>query len=524
MLDFPNALRSDVKVRAAALLTGLVSVNALVWLLTWGAAHHVPSLAAAGLLAYGFGLRHAVDADHISAIDNTTRRLMQQGKRPVGVGFFFSLGHSTVVVLLCVALALSAAYVQTHLPQWKDAGGVVGTVISSRLSVRHRGDQSGRPVGVVSDLSDGNRQGGDDPAALDQTLEGRGLMTRLLRPLLRLIHHSWQMYFVGFLFGLGFDTATEVGILALSAKSGQSGVPLWVILLLPALFTAGMCLVDTLDGILMLGAYGWAFVQPRRKLLYNLGITLLSVLVAFVVGTYELLQVLEGKFSLRGGFWRLLDRLPFDNLGFVIVGTFALGWGLSVLVYRLRQRGPLAPNNGGTRGRAEGSHTRRWATTQGCPNVSVPVGVLAATGGCARRAGGAGAGPRGAGGVGDFGAAGLALEGAQRQVGQRQDHVQVLHHVDVVQAVVFPDPAVHPPLLERALVGDVHAPVQVLVDAVVGADGRQAAPEAVPARQPLHKPQDRQVKRQEGDQSPPVHGDVLRLPAFGQDERLVALV
>ena len=164
-------------------------------------------------------------------------------------------------------------------------------------------------------------------------------MTRLLRPLLRLIHHSWQMYFVGFLFGLGFDTATEVGILALSAKSGQAGVPLWVILLLPALFTVGMCLVDTLDGILMLGAYGWAFIKPRRKLFYNMGITLLSVLVAFVVGTYELLQILEDKFSLRGGFWSLLDRLPFDNLGFVIVGTFVVGWGLSVLVYRLRQGG-----------------------------------------------------------------------------------------------------------------------------------------------------------------------------------------
>ena len=352
MVRLSNYAQAGVKTRAVGLLSCLVGVNVLVWLLTWGAAHRVASLAAAGLLAYGFGLRHAVDADHISAIDNTTRRLMQQGKRPLGVGFFFSLGHSTVVVLLCVALALSASYVQTHLPQWKNVGAVAGTLISSfflyligviNLIVLWDLHRTYRVVKKNGPAEGGGADEGTWPPApdrtgpaVDRTPGGRGLMTWLLRPLLRLIHHSWQMYFVGFLFGLGFDTATEVGILALSAKSGQSGVPFWVIMLLPALFTVGMCLIDTLDGILMLGAYGWAFIKPVRKLYYNMGITLLSVLVAFVVGTYELLQILEDKLSLKGKVWSLLGRLDFDNLGFVIVGTFVVGWGLSVLVYRLK--------------------------------------------------------------------------------------------------------------------------------------------------------------------------------------------
>jgi high-affinity nickel-transport protein len=257
---------------------------------------------------------------------------MQQGRRPVGVGFFFSLGHSTVVVLLCVGLALSAAYVQTHLPQWKNVGTLVGTVVSTLFLY---------VIGVINlvvlwDITRAFKRAaqGEDAADIDGVLEQRGLLGRLFRPVLRLVSRSWQMYFVGFLFGLGFDTATEVGILTLSAHSGRAGMPLWVLLLLPALFTVGMCLVDTLDGILMLGAYGWAFVKPVRKLYYNLGITLLSVLVAFLVGTDELLQILAAHFSLKGQFWSLLDRLSFDNLGFVIVGTFAVGWGLSVLFYR----------------------------------------------------------------------------------------------------------------------------------------------------------------------------------------------
>ncbi len=331
-----NYRAAGLKTKAIALVAALAAANIVLWLLTWSASHRFESLLATGLLAYGFGLRHAVDADHISAIDNTTRKLMQDGRRPLGVGFFFSLGHSTVVVLLCLALALSAAYVQTHLPQWKSLGAVAGTLISTLFLY---------VIGVINLLvlwslfkafREAQCGGGDTDQNLDAYLEQRGLLGHLFRPILRLISRSWQMYFVGFLFGLGFDTATEVGILTLSARSGQSGTPFWVIMLLPLLFTVGMCLVDTLDGILMLGAYGWAFVKPIRKLYYNFGITLLSVLVAFVVGTYELLQVLEERLSLKGPFWASLDRLNYNNLGFIIVGTFLVGWGLSALIYKLR--------------------------------------------------------------------------------------------------------------------------------------------------------------------------------------------
>lgn len=325
------------RTRITLLLSLLIAANALFWFLTWSAAHTYALLLSTGLLAYGFGLRHAVDADHISAIDNTTRKLMQDGQKPIGVGFFFSLGHSTVVVLLCAALALSAAYVNQHMPQWKSIGGVAGTVISGCFLYL---------IGIINlivmvDLfkafkrvASGEKYNDLD---VDQYLANRGLIGRFFRPLFRMVSKSWHMYLIGFLFGLGFDTATEVGILTVAAHGGQVGMSFWTIMLLPALFTAGMCLVDTSDGILMLGAYGWAFIKPIRKLYYNLCITLLSVLVAFVVGTYELLQIVQAQFNLHGAFWNLVARLNFDNLGFVIIGTFVAGWLVSMLVYKWKK-------------------------------------------------------------------------------------------------------------------------------------------------------------------------------------------
>jgi len=328
---------ASTKTKIVTILTLLVAGNILLWLLVWSLSGKFLFLAATGWLAYGFGLRHAVDADHISAIDNTTRKLMQEGKRPVGVGFFFSLGHSTIVLSLCAALALSTAYVQRHMPQWQGVGGVVGTLVSGLFLY---------VIGIINlvvlwnlfktfrDISRGRNV---EDQHMGDLLDQRGLLGRLFKPLLRMVRHSWQMYFVGFLFGLGFDTASEVGILALSARSGQTGVPFWVIMLLPLLFMAGMCLIDALDGILMLGAYGWAFIKPIRKAYYNLIITSLSVLVAFVVGTYELLQIFESQFALKGRLWSFLNRLPFDNLGYIIIGTFIVGWGVSVLVYKIKK-------------------------------------------------------------------------------------------------------------------------------------------------------------------------------------------
>jgi high-affinity nickel-transport protein len=330
--------------RGLILLGALGAINILLWIVTWKASHRYAFLlghrhlslltAGAAWLAYGYGLRHAVDADHISAIDNTTRRLMQRGQKPIGVGLFFSLGHSSVVILLCAGLALATGYVQRHLPQWERAGSLAGTCVSTAFLYG---------IGILNlilliDLARSYRRmrAGEAAESSDDTLPS-GLLGRLLRPLLALVSRSWQMYFIGFLFGLGFDTATEIGVLALSARSGQAGVPFWAILLLPLLFTAAMSLVDTLDGLLMLGAYGWAYLEPSRKLLYNVGITALSVAVAFAVGTSELLQALTSSAWIRGPLAAFADRIPLDNAGYYIVGLFAALWALSWTIGRLRR-------------------------------------------------------------------------------------------------------------------------------------------------------------------------------------------
>lgn len=328
---------TSTKTKIGVVLTLLVGANVLLWLLVWSISGKFTFLLATGWLAYGFGLRHAVDADHISAIDNTTRKLMQEGKRPVGVGFFFSLGHSTIVILLCAALALSTAYVQKHMPQWQELGGIVGTLVSALFLYVIGFINLIVLWNLLKTFRDIRRGKNPEDEQIADMLSQRGLLGRLFKPVLRMVRHSWQMYFVGFLFGLGFDTASEVGILALSARSGQTGVPFWVIMLLPLLFMVGMCLIDALDGILMLGAYGWAFIKPIRKVYYNFIITFLSVLVAFVVGTYELLQILEAQYAFKGRLWSLLDRLQFDNLGYFIIGLFLVGWLVSVLVYKIKK-------------------------------------------------------------------------------------------------------------------------------------------------------------------------------------------
>jgi high-affinity nickel-transport protein len=327
---------SPLRTRASIVLALLVAVNGLAWLLAWSSSRLHFLLLGAAWLAYGFGLRHAVDADHISAIDNTTRRLLQRGKRPLGVGFYFSLGHSTIVILLCAGLAFATAYVQHHLPQWQSIGGIVGTIISTVFLYLIGGIN----LYVLWDLVRAYRRKDSQPIrAADEDNQGpQGPLAHILRPLLRMVEHSWQMYFVGLLFGLGFDTATEVGILALSAKSGQAGIPFWAIMLLPLLFTAGMCLIDTLDGILMLRAYGWAFLEPSRKLGYNIVITAISVGVAFIVGTDEMLGILTDQHWLRGRLADWINGLSFDNVGFGIVALFVLVWAISVFWNRQSNR------------------------------------------------------------------------------------------------------------------------------------------------------------------------------------------
>ncbi|HTA56160.1 MAG TPA: HoxN/HupN/NixA family nickel/cobalt transporter [Candidatus Acidoferrales bacterium] len=330
---------TNVRARILTMYLLLGGANIGAWVLALAAFHTRPALVATAVLAYTFGLRHAVDADHISAIDNVTRKLMQENKRPVAVGFYFSLGHSTIVVALSVAIALAATAIQRTFPTMESVGGLIGTSISALFLYLIAAINLVVLFEVIRTFRAVRAGGSYDQETLDDFLMQRGLIGRCCRPLLRLIGRSWQMYPLGLLFGLGFDTATEVGLLGIAAMEASKGLPILTILIFPLLFTAGMSLVDTTDGILMLGAYGWAFVSPIRKLYYNMNITLVSVLVALLVGTIEALSVLNAQFGFTGPVWRAVSRLSnnFGLLGFVIVGLFAASWGVSVVVYKSRR-------------------------------------------------------------------------------------------------------------------------------------------------------------------------------------------
>jgi high-affinity nickel-transport protein len=317
----------------------LILINVLAWIWALVAFRHHPVLLGTALLAYGFGLRHAVDADHIAAIDNVTRKLMQEKKRPVAVGFFFSLGHSTVVVLASVGVAVATSAMQGRFDHYKEIGGIVGTLVSAlflfaialmNLIILRSIYKAWRNI----------RSGGayvDDD--FDLLLADRGFLARIFRPLFRMITRSWQMYPLGFLFGLGFDTATEIGLLGIAATQASQGLSPWAIMVFPVLFSAGMSLIDTLDGHLMLGAYGWAYLKPIRKIYYNMTITLVSVIVAVVIGGIEALGLLADQLKLQGSVWDAIGTLNdnFGTLGFVIIGIFAVSWIASVLIYRAKR-------------------------------------------------------------------------------------------------------------------------------------------------------------------------------------------
>lgn len=322
--------------RIIAIYGILFVFNAAAWIWAVIAFHHYPVLLGTALLAYSFGLRHAVDADHIAAIDNVTRRLMQDGKRPVAVGFMFSLGHSTVVVIGAAAIAGAALALQHRLEAIRNIASVVGTLVSVfflfaiaivNLVVLHSIYRTFVKVRRGEPYMDED---------IDMLLGGRGFLARLFRPMFHMISRSWHMYPLGFLFGLGFDTATEIGVLGISASEAAKGLSFWSILVFPTLFAAGMSLIDTSDNILMLGAYGWAFVKPIRKLYYNITITCVSVAVAMVVGGIEALGLLGEHFHLQGWFWNVVAKLNdnFGTLGYFIVGLFALSWIVSIVFYR----------------------------------------------------------------------------------------------------------------------------------------------------------------------------------------------
>jgi high-affinity nickel-transport protein len=296
-----------------------------------------------GILAYVLGLRHGVDADHICAIDNTTRKLLQENKRPLTVGTWFSLGHSTIVVVLIVALGLATQWIRSHIPAFQSVGGIIGTSVSGVflfviafvnllifLSIYR----------IFREL----RTGRLDNAGLEEQLNKRGFMNRYFNFLFKVVNEPWQIYPIGVLFGLGFDTATEVALIAITLTYAAGAIPLGVILILPLLFTCGMVLTDTTDGVGMRFAYGWAFMKPIRKIYYNLTMTIISVLVAFLIGGIELLGVVGTELHLTGGPFGLWDSVGYltstqawEFVGFAIVALFAICWGVAWALYRWKR-------------------------------------------------------------------------------------------------------------------------------------------------------------------------------------------
>jgi high-affinity nickel-transport protein len=308
-------------------------------LLMYGAQH--PGFLALGGLAYTFGLRHAFDADHIAAIDNTTRKLLQQGGKPVGVGFFFSLGHSTVVFLIAVALGLAVKSIVQGVVsgsgELKSVGGAVGTMVSGGFLVL---------IGIMNlvilldiiRVYRKMRRGEYNREGLETELVAGGLMTRVFGRMFRLVEHSWHMYPIGFLFGLGFDTASEVALLAISAGAAAQGLPFTAVISLPLIFAAGMSLMDTTDGAFMSKAYSWAFASPIRKVFYNLTVTSLSVFVALFVGVFELAQILIHTLGLHGGVYDAIANFDFiGKAGYVIVGAFVIAWAGALAIYKVRR-------------------------------------------------------------------------------------------------------------------------------------------------------------------------------------------
>jgi nickel/cobalt transporter (NiCoT) family protein len=290
-----------------------------------------------GLTAYTLGLRHAFDADHIAAIDNTTRKLMNDGQRPLAVGFFFSLGHSTVVFGLALLLATGVKAiigpVEDDSSTLHHYTGVIGTSVSGVFLYLIAILNVIVLVGILR-VFVRLRRGEYDETELEQQLENRGLLNRFLGRFTKSITRSWHMYPVGLLFGLGFDTATEIALLVLAGTSAAAGLPWYAILCLPVLFTAGMCLLDTIDGSFMNFAYGWAFSSPVRKIYYNITITGLSVAVALVIGSVELLGLFAGQLGWRGAFWNWINNLDLNTVGFVVVGMFVFTWAVAVVVWR----------------------------------------------------------------------------------------------------------------------------------------------------------------------------------------------
>ncbi|KAG0768580.1 hypothetical protein G6F57_001023 [Rhizopus arrhizus] len=328
----PNKVRPKVLL----LLAGLTCVNIAIWVVSIIVFKPYPSMVGTGTLAYLLGLRHAVDADHISAIDNVTRKLLSTGKQPVCVGLFFSLGHSTVVFITSIIVAATANAVANSIDDFSKIGGIIGTSVSITFLVLIAILNIICMLGVISTMRQVKREGVYTEIDIEEYLMKKGVLGRFFYPVFKFIDASWKMYPLGFLFGLGFDTASEITLLGITAIQATNGMSMWIIILLPLLFASGMALIDSFDSILMLFTYTWAYVNPIRKLFYNLTITSISVVVAIVVALIELFSMVGEQLELDNGWWRFWYFLSdsFEYIGIIIVGAFILTWIVSAIIYR----------------------------------------------------------------------------------------------------------------------------------------------------------------------------------------------
>ncbi len=337
-----DRLTTEEWLRVAGMTVTVVGLNALGWGLLAAASgrYHVANGEVfgfgTGVLAYTLGMRHAFDADHIAAIDSTTRKLIHEGKRPLSVGYFFSLGHSTIVFLLAIALNLGIravnGAVSTGSSGWHKWTSIVGTSISGTFLYLIAILNLLVLVSIIN-VTREMRKGHYDDAELERQLDNRGFMNRFLGGYARRIDVPAKTYWVGLLFGLGFDTATEIALLVLAGTAAVGGLPFYAVLSLPILFAAGMCLFDTIDGCFMNFAYDWAFARPVRKIYYNLTMTGLSVFVALFIGTVEILGLLAKESGLSGGLWGFLQNFDMNRAGFVIVGVFVATWAVALAIW-----------------------------------------------------------------------------------------------------------------------------------------------------------------------------------------------
>jgi high-affinity nickel-transport protein len=324
------------RTRIVALYVLLLGFNGLAWSWAIAAFSGRPVLLGTAVLAYMLGLRHAVDADHIATIDNIVRKLMQAGKQPLAVGLFFAIGHSLSVILLAAVVAATAFALQDRFREFNEIGSIIGTSVSAFFLLTIAAVNLFILRSVWGNFRRVRRGEDIGEHELNLLLSGRGLITRMLRPLFRIVTASWQMLGVGLLFGLGFDTATELSLFTVAASEAAGNLSFAEAMIFPALFTAGMTLVDTSDSVLMVGAYGWAFINPVRKIWYNLTITAISVVVAIFIGGVEALGLVAEKLKLGGAFWAAVSDLNEDlgNFGYFVVALFLVSWAFSFILYR----------------------------------------------------------------------------------------------------------------------------------------------------------------------------------------------